>query len=1006
MARALLLLALCPCALALNPALNVSQYAHQSWKTRDGFTKGMIWDVAQTPDGYLWLATEFGLVRFDGVKPVPWEPPRGQSLPSSNIRHLFAARDGTLWISTENGLAAWKDGKLTQYPELSGFFVSRATQDHDGTIWVAARTPPSEGRLCEIQNGKVKCSGANDFRSDVYSVHEDGKGNLWVAVPEGLWRWKPGPPEFYRGDRTIGIRDMAEDDDGALLFRCTDGIGRLIDRKIQMAYPFPATMRGLPSESMLRDREGGLWVGTGSGGIVHFHQGRTDVFSLADGLTADHVLGLFEDREGNMWASTINGLDRFREFPVSSYTVKQGLSNLPAMAVLATKDGAIWFDTADGLERLIEKRVTVYGKRGARFAAGTRAINDSGVPDHRMTLFADSRGRFWISSLNGVGYLENDRYISTAAPGGVIAAIADDVSGSLWMAHPELGLVRLSPNNEVQRFPWDRLGRQGPSSTLASSPPQGGVWMGFFKGGIAWFRDGQVRASYSATDGLGSGRVNDLRFDQGGVLWAATDGGLSLLKDGHLATLSSKNGLPCDAVHWTMEDDSQSVWMMMPCGLVRVARSELDSTSPALHPTVFGAPDGVSLRTLAGNINPHVAKTPDGRLWFWNVDGIAVVDPRHLPFNKLSPPVDIHTVKINGKEAKPEEGLKLSHSSNELEIRYTALSLTNPDRVQFRYMLEGKDKGWQDAGTQRYADYGGLAPKSYRFRVMASNNDGVWNEAGASWNFTIVPAYYQTNWFFALCVMAGAGFLWLLYLLRVRYLKHAFNVQMEARVGERTRIARDLHDTLLQSFQGVLLKFHAVSFMLPEGSKALTTLEGAIEQARAAIAEGRDAVQGLRSSTLVNNELGPAINVFGQGLVADQANGNGPAFCVQVEGRSRELVPLVRDEIYRIAIEALRNAFQHSRAKNIEVEIHYDRRQLRMRVRDDGNGIDPKILGEGGRKGHHGLPGMHERAKLAGGKLSVWSKPDSGTEVELSVPAAVAYAKSSASREPIGVAHE
>jgi hypothetical protein len=248
----------------------------------------------------------------------------------------------------------------------------------------------------------------------------------------------------------------------------------------------------------------------------------------------------------------------------------------------------------------------------------------------------------------------------------------------------------------------------------------------------------------------------------------------------------------------------------MPCGLVRVSRAELESTPPIRAGLKFLDPyHRQSQRAPAPTVSPHVAKTPDGRLWFANVDGIGLVDPRHLPFNKLPPPVHIETVRINGQELAPSEGLKLSHSSNDLQIHYTALSFTNPDRVMFRYMLEGKDKDWQDVGNRRWASYGGLKPRNYRFRVMASNNDGVWNEAGAAWNFTIVPAYYQTTWFFVLCVMAGAGFLWSLYLLRVRYLKHQFNVQLEARVGERTRIARDLHDTLLQSFQGTLLKFQS-----------------------------------------------------------------------------------------------------------------------------------------------------------------------------------------------------
>jgi ligand-binding sensor domain-containing protein len=993
----LLLLLLSPLALALNPALDITQYAHQSWKVREGFTKGPIFDVAQTPDGYLWLATEFGLLRFDGVnKPVPWEPPRNQPLPSTNIRKLFAAPDGTLWISTSNGLASWNNGKLTQYPEVSGFLIGRATQDHAGSIWAAARTD-TNGRLCEIRNGKANCYGEDVLGPGAFSVHEDRTGNLWVGVNNGLWRWKPGPPQFYSVPKQpASIQTILDDEDGTLLFPTPGALKRLANGTVEMAYPFPIPLRGTSANPLLHDRNGALWTGTYGAGVVHFHQGRTDVFSQSDGLTGDVALSLFEDQEGNIWVATTNGLDRFRELPVVTYTTRQGLSNGPLNVVLAAKDGGIWFNTQDGLDRLNNGLVTVYGKHGGNLAGSSRAVGNSGVPDYRGALFADSRGRFWISSLSGVGYLENDRYVPTAAPGGIINALTQDATGNLWIANQELGLLRLSPSNEVQRIPWDTFGRKGHAPALAADPAKGGVWIGFDTGGIAWFREGKVQASYSAPDGLAQGRVNDLRFDKEGVLWVATDGGLTLLRNSRLATLTGKNGLPCDGVHWTMEDDSQSVWMMMPCGLVRVARAELESTPPSrARLKVFDASDGLSLRAVVGSLNPHVAKSLDGRIWFYNVDGIGVVDPRHLPFNKLPPPVHIETVRLNDQELAPSEGLKLSHSSNDLEIDYTALSFTNPDRVMFRYMLEGHDKDWQNVGTRRYANYGGLKPRNYRFRVMASNNDGVWNEAGASWNFTIVPAYYQTNWFLALCLMVGAGLLWLLHLLRVRYLKHEFNVQMEARVGERTRIARDLHDTLLQSFQGTLLKFHAVTYKLQNNPEARTDLEGVIEQARAAISEGRDAVQGLRSSTLVNNELGSAISIVGDGLCADHAGPDCPEFRIQIEGTSRELAPMVRDEVYRIAIEALRNAFKHSHAKHIEVEIQYDRRRLQLRIRDDGKGIDQKVLSEGGRKGHHGLPGMHERAKLAGGKLSVWSKLDSGTELELTIPASIAYRKTS-----------
>ncbi|HEV3199384.1 MAG TPA: histidine kinase [Bryobacteraceae bacterium] len=483
------------------------------------------------------------------------------------------------------------------------------------------------------------------------------------------------------------------------------------------------------------------------------------------------------------------------------------------------------------------------------------------------------------------------------------------------------------------------------------------------------------------------------------------------MKNSRIATLTGKNGLPCDAVQWTIEDAAQSVWLMMPCGLVRVARSELDAwaiaadkTARTVRVTVFDSSDG--LRTLAhlGDYTPRAAESPDGKLWFIAPDGISVVDPRHLTFNKVPPPVHVEQITADRKTYPVTSGgkgqFRLPPQVRDLSIDYTALSLVAPEKMRFRYKLEGRDSDWRDdVENRRQAVYNDLPPRSYRFRVIASNNSGVWNEAGASFDFSIDPKYYQTAWFLALCVAAFLALIGGLYRLRLRSLAQQFNLRMEERVNERTRIARDLHDTLLQSFQGVLLKFSVVTYQLPDRpEEARQTLEKVVEQARQAITECRDSVHGLRSSTVVTNDLARAIGTFGEGLAADQTGQNCAGFRVQVEGPSRDLVPLVRDEVHRIGCEALRNAFQHAQAGRIEVEIRYESRQLRLLVRDNGKGIDAKVLEGGGRAGHHGLPGMRERAELVGGNLAVWSELNSGTEIELSIPASRAYAKSPVGR--------
>jgi signal transduction histidine kinase len=352
-------------------------------------------------------------------------------------------------------------------------------------------------------------------------------------------------------------------------------------------------------------------------------------------------------------------------------------------------------------------------------------------------------------------------------------------------------------------------------------------------------------------------------------------------------------------------------------------------------------------------------------------------------------------VRANDRQSGSLENLVLPPRTSDLQIDYTALSLAAPERVRFRYRLVGVDKDWQDAGTRREAFYTRLGPGEYHFRVIACNNDGVWNEEGAHLDFNIAPAWYQTTWFYTLCAVAFLALLWTVYQLRLHQLQRQFNIKLEERVGERTRIARELHDTLLQSFQGLLMRFQAVSNELDEGEPK-QELDEAIDQAARAITEGRDAVQGLRSSVVENNDLAAAIGNLGKELAA--VDSQPPEFTMQVEGAQRGLHPILRDEVYRVAGEALRNAFRHADARRIEVEIHYDERQFWLRVRDDGKGMDPTLLVGNGRAGHFGLRGMRERAERVGAKLTLWSELESGTEVELRIPAAQAYTRVRAPR--------
>jgi len=798
-----------------------------------------------------------------------------------------------------------------------------------------------------------------------------------------------------------------------------NGIAHFVSGKIEPYSFLPFEQQRQPT--LLRDRDGALWIGTLNAGLVHLHQGRMDFFTQADGLSGGPIQSLFEDREGSIWVATANGLDRFREYAIPTIGKKQGLSNSNTTCLMAARDGSVWIGMTDALNRWDHGKITVYRKPGGAPESSAARANGRGdketrgpsgswrlgpmvqevsapeLPDLLInSLYQDGHGRIWIATSSGLAYFEDGRiHRVTNAPLIDLNAMVGDSAGNLWVAQSEQGLARLRDGRLVEQIPWDKLGIRGAlSNPLAMDPVIGGVWVGSWSGGVVWFRDGQVHASFGSKDGLGAGRVNALQTDHESALWVATDGGLSRIKDGHVTTMTSNNGLPCDTAHDVIEDDVRSLWVRTACGLVRITKSELDAwvANPKrrIQTSVFDASDGVLSQAGAFAPVPRVAKTADGRLWFVMAgEGVGVVDPHHLAFNKLPPPVHIEQITADGKVYNAANGLRLPPLIRNQEIDYTALSLVAPEKVRFKYKLEGQDSDWREVVNDRRVQYSNLRPRNYRFRVIAANNSGVWNEQGDMLEFSVAPAYYQTNWFRALCVAAFLALLWAAYWWRLRELRHQFEMTLDARVGERTRIARDLHDTLLQSFHGVLLRLQAVSYLLPEGEPK-EKLDSTIEQAAEAITEGRDAVQGLRDSTTQTNDLALAISTLGEELAA-VSTGHRPAFRVAFEGQSRDLHPILRDEVYKIAAEALRNAFLHAQAQQVEVEIRYDDERFRLRVRDDGKGIDAAILSVQSREGHYGLPGMRERATLIGGKLTIWSEVDAGTEVELRIPASIAY---------------
>ena len=964
-----------------------ADYIHDVWGTDEGLPQSSITDIVQTRDGYLWLGTFGGLARFDGIKFTVFDSGNTKELKSSRIFTLYEDADGVLWIGTERGgLTRYLDGRFKTYTTRDGLpsdNVGGIYRDKAGVLWVG-----TEGGVTSFIEGEFRTYTERDGLPGKSAAQfiEDAEGALWVGTPDGLARLRDGRfTSFTVEDGLPGndILDLCITGDGSLWIATGNGLTHFSGGKFRNYLVQKNTFNAAVT-ALFEDRAGTLWVGTAKG-LYRMVNNELTPYGAVEGLSDKSVLSINGDREGNIWVGTnIGGLNRLKPARLSVYGENQGLELENIVPITEDAEGNIWMGlTCGGLARLRDGKFKVYTK-------------EDGLPNTCVwSLLAEPDGTLWLGTWNdGLTRYKGERFVTfnrenSGLSGNVVLAIFRDRQGTLWVGTAN-GLSRLSGERFVAYHKEDGLVSE--DVRFITEDRAGALWVGT-TGGLSRFEGGKF-TNYTVENGLSNNFVRAVYEDRDGVVWVGTyGGGLSRFKDGKFVHCRSENGLLDDVVSRILEDENGNLWMSGNRGIFRIRRSELndfaEGRASSVNSISYGVNDGMASRETNGGGQPAGWKARDGRLWFPTVKGAVVIDPSQSLINELPPPVVIERVLANKSPVERPAKIELPPGNADLEIQYTGLSFVAPEKVRFKYRLEGYDKDWTEAGGRRTAYYTNIPPGSYRFRVIAANNDGVWNTEGAALEVIAVPPFWKTWWFYALEIAVAGLVVYSLYRLRLsrleraRAAQEAFSQQLiTSQENERRRIAAELHDSLGQNL--LIIKNRALI-----GARKIANTEAALKQldeitatASYAIEEVRTIAHNLHPYQLERLGLTSALKA----VVEKVADSSAIEFSADIDGVDDLLSAEDEINIYRIVQEGLNNIVRHSGATRAKVSVEWDGRHLHLKIQDNGKGFDAHAAAaDSGRPGGMGLQDITERARMLGGKCSIHSAPNGGMSILINV---------------------